>query len=126
MNPLSFFRSIVFKSQPIKISAIQPISNGVSLGYPFIEAVLSVLPIVDEVLINDGGSLDETSFYLKKLQETFPDKIRLFNKPFYPSGYWETIDDCVIFLIDQAKGDWVFEVQGDEIWPEKDLMRLKK
>ena len=122
----SFFRSVFLKNQSVKISGIQPISNGVSLGYPFIEAILSVLPIVDEFLINDGGSSDETAFYLKKLQKTFPDKIKLFNKPFYPSEHWETIDDCVEFLISQAKGDWIFEVQGDEIWHEKDLLKLKK
>ncbi len=111
---------------PLKISGIQPISNGVSLGYPFIEAILSVLPIVDEFLINDGGSSDQTSFYLKKLQMAFPNKIRLFNKPFYPSNYWETIDDCVEFLISQIKGNWLFEVQGDEVWHEKELLKLKK
>jgi len=53
----------------IKISGIQTISNAVSLGYAFIEAVLSILPMVDEFLINDGGSSDKTSFYLKKLQK---------------------------------------------------------
>ena len=110
----------------MKISAIQPISNAVSLGYPFIEAVLSVLPIVDEVLINDGGSSDETPFYLKKLQKTFPDKIRLFNRPYHSSDRWETIDEVVEFLINSAKGDWIFEVQGDEIWPEKDIFKVKR
>jgi len=111
---------------PVKISGIQPISNGISLGYPFIEAILSVLPIVDEFLINDGGSSDKTSFYLKRLQKTFPNKIRLFNKSYYKSIHWETIDDCLVFLISRAKGDWLFEVQGDEIWHEKDLIKLKK
>ena len=110
----------------IKISGIQPISNGVSLGYPFIEAVLSVLPIVDEFLINDGGSSDETPFYLERLQKAFPNKIRLFNKAFYKSNCWETIDDCLAFLISQTNGDWIFEVQGDEIWHERDLPELKK
>jgi len=110
----------------LKISAIQPISNAISLGYPFIEAVLSVLPIVDEVLINDGGSSDETPFYLKKLKKTFPKKIKIFNKPYYPSNHWETIDECIKFLIDKARSEWIFEVQGDEIWHEKDILRIKK
>jgi len=110
----------------IKISAIQPISNAVSLGYPFIEAILSVLPIVDEFLINDGGSKDKTSFYLKKLKKTFPDKIKLFNKPFYPCVFWETMDECIEFLISQANGDWLVEVQGDEIWHERDISKVKQ
>ena len=110
----------------MRVSVIQPISNAISLGYAFIEAILSILPIVDEVLINDGGSSDETSFYLKKLRKTFPNKIKLFNKPYHPSGLWETIDECVEFLISQAKGDWIFEVQGDEIWHEKDIFKVKQ
>ena len=110
----------------IKISGIQAVSNGIFLGYPFIEAILSVLPVVDEFLINDGGSEDETSFYLKKLKRAFPEKIRLFNKPYYPSDYWETIDETIEFLIKRAKGDWLFEVQADESWHEKDIFKVKK
>lgn len=110
----------------IKISGIQTISNAVSLGYPFIEVALSVLPIVDEVLINDGGSSDETPLYLKKLQKTFPDKIRLFNKPYYRCDFWQTIDDCINYLIDQAKGDWILEALGDEVWHEKSILEVKQ
>jgi len=110
----------------IKISGIQTISNAVSLGYSFIEAVLSVLPIVDEFLINDGGSSDETPFYLKKLQKTFPGKIKLFNKPYYRCDFWQTIDECVNYLIEQAKGDWILEALGDEIWHEKSILEVKK
>lgn len=110
----------------MKISGIQTISNAVSLGYSFIEAVLSVLPIVDEFLINDGGSSDETPFYLNKLQKTFPDKIRLFNKPYYRCDFWQTIDECINFLIGQAKGDWTLEALGDEIWHEKTILDIKK
>ncbi len=110
----------------LKISGILTINNAVSLGYPFIEAVLSVLPIVDEFLINDGGSSDDTSFYLKKIQKTFPDKIKLFNKPHYPCQAWESIDEAINYLISQAKGDWIIEVFGDEIWHEKSLPKLKK
>lgn len=110
----------------IKISGIQPISNAVSLGYPFIEAILSVLPIVDEVLVNEGGSSDKTLFYLKKLQKTFPDKIRIFNKPFYYCKAWESIDEAINYLINQAKGDWIIQLFGDEIWHEKSLAKIKE
>jgi len=84
------------------------------------------LPIVDEFLINDGGSEDKTPFYLKKLQKTFPDKIKIFNKPYHSSDWWETIDECVEFLIKKANNNWIFEVQGDEFWHEKDIFRVKK
>ncbi len=113
----------------IKISGILAINNAISLGYPFIEAVLSILPITDEFLINDGGSKDKTGFYLKKLQKTFPDKIQLFNKPFSASGNFPKIsvlDESINFLIDKANGNWIFEAQGDELWHEKDILKIKK
>lgn len=110
----------------MKISGILTINNAIELGYPFIEAILSVLPITDEFLINEGGSSDKTLFYLKKLQKTFPNKIRLFNKKHYPGNHWEAIDECLEFLITKAKGDWIFEVQGDELWHEKDILKIRK
>lgn len=109
-----------------KISGILTINNAISLGYPFIEAMLSVLPIVDEFLINEGGSKDKTAFYLKKFQKTFPDKIKLFNKPHYPGDHWEAIDECLEFLISKIKGNWLFEIQGDELWHEKDILKIKQ
>jgi glycosyltransferase involved in cell wall biosynthesis len=110
----------------IKISGIQTISNAVSLGYPFIEAALSILPIVNEVLINDGGSEDETPFYLEKLKKTFPEKIRLFNKSYHRCDFWQSMDECINYLIDQAEGDWILEICGDEIWHEKTILEVKK
>lgn len=110
----------------LKISGILTINNAVSLGYPFIEAMLSVLPIIDEFLINDGGSADETSFYLKKFKKTFPNKIQIFNKPHYPGDHWEAIDEALEFLITKTKGNWLFEIQGDELWHEKDILKIKQ
>lgn len=109
-----------------KVSGIQTISNAISLGYPSIEAALSILPVVDELLINDGGSLDKTPIYLKKLQKTFPNKIKLFNKRYHCCDFWQTIDESINHLINQAKGAWIFEIQGDEIWHEKTILEVKK
>lgn len=110
----------------MKISGILTINDSIYLGYPFLEAILSVLPITDEFLINDGGSKDKTSFYLRKLKRTFPKKIRLFNKPHYAGYNWEALDKCIEFLIDKAKGNWIIRVHADEIWYEKDLLKIKK
>ena len=49
----------------MKVSAFTFIRNGVILGYPFIQSIKSVLPIVDEFVINVGESDDDT---LQKIQ----------------------------------------------------------
>jgi len=110
----------------MKITGILTIRDGIYLGYPFVEAILSVLPIVDEFLISDGGSKDGTFEILKQLKKTFPKKIVLFQRPWFKSRCWETIDESLNYLIEKAKGDWLFEVQGDEIWHERDLIPLRK
>lgn len=110
----------------MKISGILTIKDGIYLGYPFLEAILSVLPVVDEFLINDGGSKDGTLEALQKLKKIFPKKIVIYNIPWIKSEYWEAIDQTLEYLIEKAKGDWIFEVQGDEIWHEKDIFKLKK
>jgi hypothetical protein len=109
----------------MKISGILSIKDGIYRGYPFLEAILSVLPICDEFLINEAKSEDETLYYLKKLKKVFP-KIKIYQIPWYESDYWEALDETINFLIYKSKGDWIFEVQGDEIWHEKDILKIKK
>lgn len=110
----------------MKISGVLTINDAIYLGYPFLEAILSVLPITDEFLINDGGSKDKTSFYLRKLKRTFPKKIRLFHKPHFKGENWEALDRAIEFLIHKAKGHWIIRVHADEIWHEKDILKIRK
>ena len=58
----------------MKVSAFTFIKNGVILGYPFLQSIKSVLPIVDEFVINVGDSEDET---LQLIQEIKNPKIRI-------------------------------------------------
>ena len=58
----------------MKISAFTFIKNGQILGYPFLESIQSVLPIVDEFIINVGESEDDT---LSKIRLIDSSKIRI-------------------------------------------------
>lgn len=42
------------------VSGVYTCRNSIEVGYPFVEAILSALPLCDEFLINDGGSVDGT------------------------------------------------------------------
>lgn len=108
------------------ISAVLSVRNTIETGYPFMESILSVLPVVDEYLLNDGGSTDGTAEYLNRLKEVFPDKIRLFNIKDYRSGRWNCICDQYNHMYSKAEGDWFFEGQADELIHENDIKKLPR
>ena len=51
----------------MKVSAFTFIKNGQILGYPFIQSIQSILPIVDEFIINVGNSEDDTLLLIKSI-----------------------------------------------------------
>ena len=58
----------------MKVSAFKFIKNGQILGYPFLQSIKSILPIVDEFIINVGESEDNTLELIKSLNDR---KIRI-------------------------------------------------
>jgi hypothetical protein len=53
----------------MSISAFTFIKNGQILGYPFLESIKSLLPIVEEFVINVGESEDDTLSLIENLHE---------------------------------------------------------
>ena len=58
----------------MKVSAFTFIKNGQILGYPFVQSIKSILPIVDEFIVNVGDSEDET---LEMIESINDNKIRV-------------------------------------------------
>ncbi len=90
----------------MKVSAFTFIKNGQILGYPFIQSIQSILPIVDEFVINVGQSEDDTLELVKSIKDP---KIRIiqstWNDNMHDRGY-------------------VYG-QGDEVYHEDDLDKIK-
>ena len=107
------------------ITAINTIRNGIVNGYPLVEAILSVLPLVDEYLVNDGGSTDGTLEVLKRMEKTFP-KIRLYQILDRPNVRWDCVSDILNFFIEEARGDWIFLGNMDELLHERDIPQIKR
>ena len=76
------------KANRMKVSAFTFIKNGQILGYPFIQSIQSILPIVDEFVINVGQSEDNT---LELIQSINDPKIRIiqstWNDNMHDRGY---------------------------------------
>ena len=111
-------------SMIMKVSAFTFIKNGELLGYPFLESIKSVLPIVDEFVINIGRSEDNTVELIKSIEDK---KIRIIE-----SEWNDTMRDRG-FVYGQQKmiaqynctGDWAFYIEGDEVYHENDLEKIK-
>jgi len=108
----------------MKISAFTFIKNGQILGYPFLQSIQSVLPIVDEFVINVGDSEDET---LKMIHSIKDAKIRIieskWNDGMRDRGYVYGQQKMIAQF--NCTGDWVFYIEGDEVYHERDLEKIK-
>jgi hypothetical protein len=108
----------------MKISAFTFIKNGQILGYPFIESIKSVLPIVDEFVVNVGNSEDETLCLIQSIDNN---KIRIiesnWSEKMIDRGYVYGQQKMIAQF--NCSGDWLFYIEGDEIYHENDLNRIK-
>ena len=109
----------------MKVSAFTFIKNGQVLGYPFLQSILSILPIVDEFVINVGESEDET---LEMIQSIKDKKIRIiqskWNDEMHDRGYVYGQQKMIAQF--NCTGDWAFYIEGDEVYHEDDLEQIIK
>ena len=108
----------------MKVSAFTFIKNGQVLGYPFIQSIQSVLPIVDEFVVNVGESEDNTLALIESINNS---KIRIikskWNDQMKDKGYVYGQQKMIAHF--NCCFDWAFYVEGDEIYHENDLNKIK-
>lgn len=109
----------------MKLSAVISYKDCIKMGYPFAEAILSMMPIVDEFLINDGGSTDGTLEVTKRIVEMFPEKARLYRMFDYKCDRWHCVSEQYNRLIAEAKGDWIFQGNADELMHDNEVYQYK-
>lgn len=109
----------------MKISGFTYVRNGFDLGYPFIAAIESLLPIVDEMVVVVGDSIDGTREAIEAIGSP---KVKIVDT------VWdlEMRKNGKIFAqqsnlgLDNVTGDWVIHIQADEVLHEDTLQILKK
>ncbi len=103
----------------MKVAGCTFIRNAVKYDYPVKEAILSVLTLCDEFIVVVGNSDDGT----RKLIESIGDhRIRIFDSTWDDSlreGGKVLADETNKALDNISAGnDWVFYIQGDEVFHE--------
>lgn len=111
----------------MKISGFTFLRNAKLLGYPFIESISSILPLVDEFIVNVGQSEDDTLSEIETLQKQHP-KIKILTSQWcekmQAKGYVYGQQKMIAQF--QCRGDWAFYLEADEVLHQDDLPKIKE
>jgi len=106
----------------MKISGFTIIRNAVLNDYPIVEAIRSILPVVDEMIVLIGKSDDDTEALIKGINDP---KIKIHNSVWDDSlrkgGEVLAVETNKAFQLIDPEADWAFYIQGDEVVHEKYL-----
>lgn len=107
----------------MKVSGFTIVRNGNLYAYPFREAILSILPLCDEMIVNVGKSDDDTLETVKSIGSS---KIRIFESEWdmnLKGG--KVLSAETNKALKECSGDWCFYIQGDEVLHEKYYAEVK-
>jgi hypothetical protein len=106
----------------MKISGFTIIKNAVVNDYPVVEAIASILHVVDEMIVLVGDSDDAT---LELIQSINSSKIKIhhsvWNKDLRSGGEALADETNKAFKLIDPTADWAFYIQADEVIHEKYL-----
>lgn len=115
------------RKKKAKISGFSMGKNALKLYYPMKEAVMSILPIVDEFVIALGDS-DEDDRTREEILSIGSEKIRIIDTIWdiekYPRGMEHAHQTDI--AMENCTGDWLFYLQSDEVIHEKYLPVIRK
>ncbi|MCO5141811.1 MAG: glycosyltransferase family 2 protein [Oligoflexia bacterium] len=110
----------------MKISGFMIVRNGSQYGYPYLEAMRSLLPLVDELVVLVGLGEDDTLKSVEKLAAE-NSKVKV-----YQSQWDEKLRKEGLILSQQtnlsmtyARGVWGIYLQADEIIHEDDIPKIR-
>jgi hypothetical protein len=103
----------------MKISGFTFVRNATKFGLPVVESIRSILPLVDEFIVNVGISEDRT---LRMVRGIGSKKIRIIQNR-WDDRWTERMRIYAVqtnIAMYQCTGDWLFYIQADEVVHEKD------
>ncbi len=111
----------------MKVSGFSFIRNAVLYDYPIVEAVRSILPLCDEVVVAVGKSEDGT---LELVQSIDPQKVKIIETTWDDSlrqgGRVLAEETDKAFKAISSDADWGFYIQGDEVFHESGISQVRQ
>lgn len=98
----------------MKLTVITPVLNEETFLRLFLERTVT---FADEIIIVDGGSTDQSIPIIKSYMDRH--NIRLFRNR-QGTAYTDEWDESKVrnFMVDQAQGDWIANIDADEIFDD--------
>lgn len=100
----------------MKISGFTIIKDAIKNDYPIEEAIRSILPVVDEMIVSVGKSEDGTEDLIRSISS---DKIKIVHSEWDPAlregGKILAVETDKAFQQISPDSDWAFYIQADEI-----------
>lgn len=109
----------------MKVVGFSFIRNAIAYQYPVVEAIRSILPLCDEVLVAVGASTDDT----RRLVEAIDPKVRILDTVWDDSlktgGFVLADETNKAYRALPADADWCVYIQGDEVLHEEGIPVLR-
>lgn len=106
----------------MRVAGFTLVANAVRLDFPLREALHSILPLCDELVVNLGPSDDGTDALIRELADP---RIRLI------SGSWDRgLGGAMLAVetqraLDACRADWAIYIQADEVLHDQGVVRLR-
>jgi glycosyltransferase involved in cell wall biosynthesis len=111
----------------MKVTGFSFIKNAIKYQYPIVEALQSILPLCDEVVVAVGDSDDGTRELVAGID---PQKIRIIDTVWDDSlregGRVLAVETEKAFRAIAKDTDWCFYIQGDEVLHEDGYDEIRK
>jgi glycosyltransferase involved in cell wall biosynthesis len=109
----------------MRISGFTIARNAQKFGYPFLESLRSLLPLVDELVVAVGDSEDDTLEMVRSLPAKKIKVIRTVWDPALRAG-GQILSAQTNLALARCSGDWGVYLQADEVLHEDDLGILEQ
>ena len=108
----------------MKVSGFTIVKNGVLMGYPFVESIKSLLPLVDELIVGVGRSDDGSRELVAAIGDP---KIRLVDTEWDPSKTQGglLLSEKTNEALELCQNDWCVYLQADEVLHEQDIPAIR-
>lgn len=104
----------------MKVVGFTIIRNAIKFDYPVVEAISSILPLCDEVVVAVGNSEDETLTLVEQIDKN---KIKIiptvWDDSLREGGRVLAVETDKAFQAISADADWCFYIQADEVVHEQ-------